>query len=81
MYKVKLMKLKWIAPILPVLALAGCGNYVNVESQGKSGISHDEDGNISVHMYICGDNAVDELILSGGFTMAHLGQTTQPLGC
>ncbi|OKX82420.1 hypothetical protein AUO95_06110, partial [Corynebacterium glutamicum] len=59
------MKLKWLAPILPVLALAGCGNYLNVEIQGIAGLSRDAGGDISVHMYVCGDNAVDELILSG----------------
>lgn len=80
MYKVKLMKLKWLAPILPVLALAGCGNYVNVESQGLSGMSHDEDGNISFHMYICGDNAVDELTLSGGIYDGPPGTNNPALG-
>ena len=80
MYKVKLMKLKWLAPILPVLALAGCGNYLNVEIQGIAGLSRDAGGDISVHMYVCGDNAVDELILSGGFGDGPSGTANPALG-
>lgn len=66
--------------LLPVVALAGCGNYINVESQGISGLSSDIDGNITVHMYVCDDNAVTRLDLVGGFYDGPSGSNNPPLG-
>ena len=66
--------------LLPVVALAGCGNYINVESQGISGLSSDIDGNITVHMYVCDDNAVTRLDLVGGFYDGPSGSNNPPIG-
>lgn len=66
--------------LLPVFALAGCGNYVNVEPQGISGMSSDEDGNITVHMLVCDNNAVDRLELVGGYYDGPSETNNPPLG-
>lgn len=77
-YNVELMKRLLL--LLPVFALAGCGNYLNVESQGISGVSYDSNRGIAVHMYICDDNSVNRLELVGGFYDGPSGTNNPPLG-
>ncbi|MGP6173387.1 hypothetical protein [Corynebacterium sp. A21] len=72
--------MKRLILLLPVFALTGCGNYINVESQGISGISSNGDGNITVHMHICDNNAVNRLELVGGFYDGPSGTNNPPLG-
>lgn len=72
--------MKRLILLLPVFALTGCGNYVNVESQGISGISSDDEGNITVHIYVCDNNAVNRLELLGGFYDGPSGTNNPPLG-
>ena len=72
--------MKRLVLLLPVVALAGCGNYLNVEAQGISGMSTDGAGNITVHLYVCEGNAVDRLELVGGFYDGPSGTNNPPLG-
>lgn len=72
--------MKRLILLLPVFALTGCGNYVNVEPQGISGMSSDGDGNITVHMHVCDDNAVGRLELVGGYYDGPSGTNNPPLG-
>lgn len=66
--------------LLPVVTLAGCGNYINVEAEGISGMSSDVDGNITIHMFVCDSNAVTRLELVGGFYDGPSGTNNPPLG-
>lgn len=72
--------MKRLLLLLPVFALAGCGNYVNVEAQGISGMSTDGEGNITVHIHVCDDNAVNRLRLVGGFYDGPSETNNPPLG-
>lgn len=72
--------MKRLVLLLPVVALAGCGNYLNVEAQGISGMATDGAGNITVHLYVCEGNAVDRLELVGGFYDGPSGTNNPPLG-
>ena len=72
--------MKRLVLLLPVVALAGCGNYLNVEAQGVSGMSTDGAGNITVHLYVCEGNAVDRLELVAGFYDGPSGTNNPPLG-
>lgn len=65
---------------MPVLALSGCGNYLNIENVGITGLSTNEHGDVTVHMYACEDNAVTGLQLSGGFYDGPEGSNNPPLG-
>lgn len=52
-----------LAPVL--LALGGCGNYLNVEWNGQSGVSHDADGNLILHVLTC-DNSTSRVEVVAG---------------
>lgn len=72
--------MKRLLLLLPVVALAGCGNYVNVEAQGVSGMSSAGGGQVTVHLYVCEGSAVDRLDLVGGFYDGPAGSNNPPLG-
>lgn len=72
--------MKRIAVLAPVLALTGCGNYLNVSFDGTSALSRDEGGNLTIHMYVREDNAVKELELAGGFYDGPDKSNNHPLG-
>ena len=47
------------------IVLTSCGNYVNVELSGRTGVSHDGNGNLSLHVNTC-DNSTRRVTVGAG---------------
>lgn len=65
--------------VVGCFALTGCGKPIYTEMDGTTGVSHDGQGNITVHVVVC-ENTVSKIELVGGFYDGPNGTNNPPLG-
>ncbi|MFS4490064.1 hypothetical protein [Dietzia kunjamensis] len=59
------------------ILLTSCGNYINVERSGSIGVSHDGNGNLSLHVNTCEDSTKHVEVVAGREGLA--GDETNPV--